>query len=342
MKQSKSKTIIGITVGDPAGIGPEIVLKSVFSRNFPAEVSPVLFGDRPVLDQMMDILGRKREIVELGGAPPKRVPPGSILLVPTRVITRNVRFGRVSPECGRSAHASIVNAIDLALHGWIDGIATAPIQKEALRLGGCRELDHTEILKVHTGASEETTLFMTGNLRVFFLTRHIPLSRVPASITRENVGSAIPRCIRFLKLLGIRNPRLAVAALNPHAGENGMFGSEEAEILVPAIASAKKQGCRVFGPIPADSVFHLAKEGHYDGVLSLYHDQGHIAAKTLDFRRTVSLTMGLPFLRTSVDHGTAFDIAGRGVADETSMLDAIRMAGLYAKRVRRASQAGNG
>ncbi len=342
MKHSESKTIIGVTVGDPAGIGPEIVLKSVFSPNFPPDVRPVLFGDRPVLDRMMGILGRKGEIVEIGGATPRLVPPGSILLVPTAVITRNVRFGRVSPECGRSARASIINAVDLALHGWIDGIATAPIQKEALRLGGCRELDHTEILKVRTGSSAETTLFMTGNLRIFFLTRHIPLSRVSASLTRGNVGSAIPRCIRFLKLLGIRNPRLAVAALNPHAGENGMFGSEEAEILAPAVASARRRGFRAFGPIPADSVFHLANEGHYDGVLSLYHDQGHIAAKTLDFKRTVSLTMGLPFLRTSVDHGTAFDIAGKGIADETSMLDAIRAAGLYAKRVRRAARNGNG
>jgi len=342
MKKSEPKTIVGITVGDPAGIGPEIVLKSVFSRKFPADVSPVLFGDRPVLDQMMAILGRRREIVELGGVAPKRVPAGSILLVPTGVVTRNVRHGRVSPECGRSARESLANAIDLALRGWIDGIATAPIQKEALRLGGCRELDHTEILKARTGASEETTLFMTGNLRVFFLTRHIPLSRVAGSITAEDISCAIPRCIRFLKLLGIRNPRLAVAALNPHAGENGMFGREEAEILAPAVASAREAGCRASGPIPADCVFHLAKEGHYDGVLSLYHDQGHIAAKTLDFRRTVSLTMGLPFLRTSVDHGTAFDIAGKGMADETSMLEAIRVAGLYAKRVKRASQGGDG
>jgi 4-phospho-D-threonate 3-dehydrogenase / 4-phospho-D-erythronate 3-dehydrogenase len=337
MKQAESKTIIGITVGDPAGIGPEIVLKSLFSRNFPSGVCPVVFGDRPVLDQMMGILGRKMEIVEVGGLPPKRVPEKAILLVPTRELTRRVRFSRVSAECGRSARSSFSNAIELALHGWIDGIATAPIQKEALRLGGCRELDHTEILKACTGASEETTLFMTGRLRVFFLTRHIPLSEVPSSITRENVGRAIPRCIRFLKQLGIRNPKLAVAALNPHAGENGMFGREEAEILLPAVTQSRKAGCRAFGPIPADSVFHLANEGLYDGVLSLYHDQGHIAAKTLDFRRTVSLTMGLPFLRTSVDHGTAFDIAGRGVADETSMLEAIRAAGIYAKRVKSAS-----
>jgi 4-hydroxythreonine-4-phosphate dehydrogenase len=341
MKQKVSRTIIGITAGDPAGIGPEIVLKSLLSPEFPADVRPVIFCDRPVLDQMMEVLGRRVKIVELGPELPERIPAGSILLVPTGVMTGKTRFGRVSADCGKSAHLSLVHAIELAMHGWIDGIATAPLQKEALRLAGCRELDHTEILKVHTAASGEMTLFMTGELRVFFLTRHIPLSRVAGSITRENVRSAIPGCLGFLKQLGIRNPTLALAALNPHAGENGMFGSEEAEILVPEVASARKKGCRVFGPIPADSVFHLAKEGRYDAVLSLYHDQGHIATKTLDFRRTVSLTMGLPFLRTSVDHGTAFDIAGKGIADETSMLEAIRVAGLYAKRVRRNSGFGD-
>jgi 4-hydroxythreonine-4-phosphate dehydrogenase len=332
---SDSVSIIGVTLGDPAGVGPEIVLKALYSREFPANVRPVLFGDRVVLEQTMEILGIRREIVETSRIPKKRLSHDAILLVPTGVLHKRVRFGRVCAECGKSAYESFSNAVELALHGWIDGIATAPIQKEALRLGGCRELDHTEILKRKTGASEETTLFMVGDLRIFFLTRHIPLSEVPRAITKETVLKAVPRCIRFLKQLGVRNPKLAVAALNPHGGENGMFGSEEADVLIPAIRRARSKGFRAFGPVPADSVFHLAREGHYDGVLSLYHDQGHIAAKTLDFRRTVSLTMGLPFLRTSVDHGTAFDIAGKGVADETSMVEAIRAAGRYARFVKR-------
>jgi 4-hydroxythreonine-4-phosphate dehydrogenase len=331
---SDSVSVIGVTLGDPAGVGPEIVLKALVSREFPANVLPVLFGDRVVLEQMMKLLGIRREIVETSRIAKQRPSRKALLLVPTGVLDKRVRFGRVCAECGKSAYESFSNSIEFALRGWIDGIATAPIQKEALRLGGCRELDHTGILRRKTGATEETTLFMVGDLRIFFLTRHIPLSDVPRAVTRETLLKAVPRCIRFLKQLGVRNPRLAVAALNPHAGENGMFGSEEADVLVPAIRRARSRGYRAFGPVPADSVFHLAKEGHYDGVLSLYHDQGHIAAKTLDFRRTVSLTLGLPFLRTSVDHGTAFDIAGRGVADETSMVEAIKAAGRYARLVR--------
>jgi 4-hydroxythreonine-4-phosphate dehydrogenase len=340
-RSSNSKAVIGITLGDPAGIGPEIVLKALFSPEFPADVRPVLFGDCVVLEQMMKILKLKREIIDISNIPDSRIFEEALLLVPTNVLSKRVRFGRVSGDCGKSAYVSFINAIDLALHGWIDGIATAPLHKEALRLGGCRELDHTEILRHKTSAPEETTLFLVGNLRIFFLTRHIPLSEVSGAITQKTVRQAIPRCIRFLKQLGIRNPKLAVAALNPHAGENGMFGTEETNILLPAIRQAQRDGFHAFGPISADSVFHLANEGTYDGVLSLYHDQGHIAAKTLDFRRTVSMTMGLPFLRTSVDHGTAFDIAGCGVADETSLLEAIKTAGRYARVVRRAWRRGS-
>jgi 4-phospho-D-threonate 3-dehydrogenase / 4-phospho-D-erythronate 3-dehydrogenase len=333
------QTLIGLTAGDPAGIGPEIVVKCLKSRRFPENVTPVLFADRAAVEQAAVMLGvkiRLREVEDRRGV--IRAGRG-IAFVPTGVLSGPVKAGRVSADCGRSAHLTVIRAADWALRGSIDGIATAPIQKEALRLGGCSEIDHTEILKVRTGASEETTLFITGPMRVFFLTRHCSLADVPGLITREAILGAIPRCLGFLGQLGIRRPALAVAALNPHAGEGGMFGSEEAEIIAPAVAEARSSGLRVEGPIPADSVFHLAREGRFDGVLSLYHDQGHIAAKTVDFRRTVSLTMGLPFLRTSVDHGTAFDIAGKGIADETGMIEAVVAAGLYSKRVRRAARA---
>lgn len=334
------KTIIGITAGDPAGIGPEITVKCLQSRHFPKDVVPVLFADRAAIEQAARLLGVKVPLRETSDRKAALAPGRGTAFVDTGVLAGPVKPGRVSAECGKSAHLSIVAAVDWALRGWVDGIATAPIQKEALRLGGCRELDHTEILKVRTGASEETTLFVTASLRVFFLTRHCSLADVPKRITREAIRLAIPRCLRFLGQLGIRRPSLAVAALNPHGGEGGMFGDEEIRIIGPAVAEARVSGLKVDGPIPADSVFHLAREGRYDGVLSLYHDQGHIATKTLDFRRTVSLTMGLPFLRTSVDHGTAFDIAGRGIADETAMIEAVIAAGLYAKRVRRAQAAG--
>jgi 4-phospho-D-threonate 3-dehydrogenase / 4-phospho-D-erythronate 3-dehydrogenase len=331
-------SVIGITLGDPAGIGPEIVIKALRSKTFPKAVLPVVFGDRPVLEQIRSRLGVPFAFREISDRSGLAGPGRPVRLVSTGVIGSPVRFGRVDALCGRSAHVSVAHAVDWAMRGWIDGIATAPLQKEALRLGGCRELDHTEILKTLTGASEETTLFTTGNLRIFFLTRHIPVSAVPAAVTGERLLAAIPACLKFLRQLGLRNPKLAVAALNPHGGEGGMFGTEESDTIRPAVEAARDRGLSVAGPIPADSVFHLANQGAFDAVLSLYHDQGHIAAKTLDFRRTVSLTMGLPFLRTSVDHGTAFDIAGRGVADETGMVEAVIVAAAHSKRVRKAQR----
>ncbi len=220
--------------------------------------------------------------------------------------------------------------IEFTLNKTFQAIVTAPINKEALRMAKVPYLDHTEMLTSLTKSTNTMTLFVTGSLRVFFYSRHIPLKDVAAALDTKKLGDAITNSCRYLEQIGIKNPTLAVAALNPHGGEQGMFGEEEIQILTPAIEKAHSQGMRVSGPIPADSVFHLAKEGAYNAVLSLYHDQGHIATKTLDFHRTVSLTMGLPFLRTSVDHGTAFDIAGMGKASEISMVEAIRAVTLYA------------
>ncbi|MDM7924717.1 MAG: 4-hydroxythreonine-4-phosphate dehydrogenase PdxA, partial [bacterium] len=215
------KTIIGITAGDPAGIGPEITVKCIKSRRFPKDVVPVLFADRSAVEQAARLLGVKvllRETADRKGALARG---RGIAFVDTGVLTGPVKPGRVSAECGRSGHLSITAAVDWALRGWVDGIATAPIQKEALREGGCRQLDHTEILKVATGASEETTLFVTGSLRVFFLTRHCSLADVPKRVTREGLLLAIPRCLRFLGQLGIRRPSLAVAPPDPPPGEGG-------------------------------------------------------------------------------------------------------------------------
>ncbi len=333
MRIKSEPTLIGVTVGDPAGIGPEIVIKALLRHDFD-NAQMLVFADIPVLEQAMETVGEKVPVVVVHDKKDIRFGTKEILLVPGKAIAKPVRMGTVDCDCGRAAHVYFSSALDWAMDGRIDGIATAPLQKEALQLGGCKQLDHTGILKHKTGSADTTTLFMTGGLRVFFLTRHLPLREVAQAIRKSDLDAAIPRCLVFLVQLGITKPRLAVAALNPHGGEKGMFGLEEKEILLPAVEEAKRKGLNVAGPIPADSVFHLAKEGAYDGVLSLYHDQGHIATKTLDFYRTVSLTMGLPFLRTSVDHGTAFDIAGRGIANETSMVEAIRAAVRYSKRVK--------
>lgn len=336
MHKKTEPTLIGITVGDPAGIGPEIVMKTLLRHTFD-HAQLVVFADRPVLEQAMEIIGQRASIMEIKTKEDIRFGTKGILFVPGNVIEKPVRMGKVDCDCGRAAHVYFSTALDWALANWIDGIATAPFQKEALQLSGCRQQDHTGILRHKTGSADTTTLFVTGSLRVFFLTRHLPLRDVAQAIRKQDLDAAIPRCLGFLKQLGIENPKLAVAALNPHGGEEGMFGTEEKDVLFPSVEEAKQKGLNVSGPIPADSVFHMAKEGVYDGVISLYHDQGHIATKTLDFYRTVSLTMGLPFLRTSVDHGTAFDIAGRGLANETSMVEAIRLAVQYARRVKGAS-----
>ena len=209
-----------------------------------------------------------------------------------------------------------------------------PINKESLQAAAVPFIDHTAMLKARATLHEPMTLFVTRSLRIFFLTRHISFRQIPDAITGQEILDTLPLCDLYLRHLGIDEPTVAVAALNPHGGESGLFGDEEMAVIGPAVEQAKSKGMRVAGPVPADSVFHMASEGRYDAVLSLYHDQGHIAAKTLDFHGTVSFTMGLKFLRTSVDHGTAFDIAGKGVADARGMYEAIAAAGRYARSVK--------
>jgi 4-hydroxythreonine-4-phosphate dehydrogenase len=206
----------------------------------------------------------------------------------------------------------------------INGIVTAPINKKSLKAAKVPYLDHTEILTKLTESSHTMTLFVAHEMRVFFYSRHIAFKDISASLDINKLVETLHDCDGYMKKIGIDKPKLALAALNPHGGEEGLFGTEEMEILSPAVQQAQDQGLNVAGPVPGDSVFHLAGEGHFDAVLSLYHDQGHIATKTYDFHHTVSLTMGLPFLRTSVDHGTAFDIAGKNIASEISLVEAVK------------------
>lgn len=289
------KPRIGITAGDPAGIGPEIVRAAV-SHPLVLEVcEPVVFG----------------------------------LTDPEEIRNRGVPTGKVSAIGGQLAFSAIEEAVAAAQAGTIDAIATAPINKESLRAAGVPYIGHTEILAGMTGAEDPLTMFETLSLRVFFLSRHVSLRRACDMVTEERVYDYLIRCSKAMRAqLGVKDPLIAVAALNPHGGEHGLFGDEE-ECIIPAIERAERAGVRATGPVSADSVFHQAKSGKYDAVLSLYHDQGHIACKTLDFERTISLTLQLPFLRTSVDHGTAFDIAGTGEANPLSMIEAIRIAAKY-------------
>ncbi|MGC8487739.1 MAG: 4-hydroxythreonine-4-phosphate dehydrogenase PdxA [Clostridia bacterium] len=317
---------IGITLGDPAGIGPEIVVKALADVALFRDVLPVLYGSPAVLERAMQVVGNpgRIEVIEHPGL--AHGEPGVLEICATSDMTSPPPFGKVSAEAGREAGLAVVAAVEAARAGQIDGINTAPLNKEALRLGGYHYPGHTEMLTELFAATGVFTMFVTGRLHIFFLTRHHPLRAVPDLLTTDRVYEGLVRCVGFLRELGFAEPVLALAALNPHGGENGLIGSEEADVLVPAVARAASEGYPVAGPIPADAVFFQALQGRYTGVLSLYHDQGHVAAKTLDFYGTVSVTLGLPVIRTSVDHGTAFDIAGRGLADARGEVAALETA----------------
>lgn len=239
-------------------------------------------------------------------------------------------YGKVSAMCGQAAYDYIEKSIDLANSHKVDAVATTPINKESLHAAKVPFIGHTEIFAKLTDTEDPLTMFETNGLRVFFLSRHLSLRDAIDAVTKERIENYVPRCLKALEKLGVTEGTMAVAGLNPHCGEHGLFGTEEVNEITPAVEELKKQGYPVTGPIGADSVFHQAALGKYNSVLSLYHDQGHIATKTLDFDKTISITNGMPILRTSVDHGTAFDIAGTGKAGEVSMIEAIRLAAKYA------------
>ncbi len=326
--------MIGITAGDPAGVGPEVVVKALGDPALHRSVRPVVYADRCTLDAAVKTAGMTLAARRVSAPAEAKFEAGTIDYVDVGALTGTVPCGMVSADGGRAGFACLTRAIDAALAGDLDGLVTAPLNKESLRAAAAPFIDHTAALKARAALSEPMTLFLVQTLKIFFLTRHLPFRQIPDAITEEDICAAVPLCLRYLRQLGVEDPALAVAALNPHGGERGLFGTEEMDVIAPAVAKAQARGYRVSGPVPADAVFHQAREGRYDGVLSLYHDQGHIAAKTLDFHGTVSLTMGLKFLRTSVDHGTAFDIAGKGIADARGMINAIRAAGHYALGVK--------
>jgi 4-phospho-D-threonate 3-dehydrogenase / 4-phospho-D-erythronate 3-dehydrogenase len=326
------KKKIAVTIGDPAGIGPEITLKAL--SQYPEiyeSCIPLVFGHKAIMDKVKEFTGINVTITETNNLNTIDKPDQNhIICYEANKLETIPETAKITGLAGKLAFEYIKNAIIAVQKGEIDAIATAPINKEAMKLGNVPYLDHTEILTKLTDSKDTMTLFVTRNMRVFFYSRHITFKEISEALDKDKLVRMTEKCIEYLKKLRVENPKLAIAALNPHGGEHGMFGDEEINILIPAVEEAQEKGLRVEGPIPADSVFHLAKEGYFDAVLSLYHDQGHIAAKTYDFYHTISLTMGLPFLRTSVDHGTAMDMAGKNIANEISMVEAIKTAALYA------------
>ncbi len=320
VKESGKLMALGITLGDPAGIGPEIVAKALskFEKNDDDD-DLILFGSKDNFEQILSLIKIQETYL-----------PRNVQFVDVGLARPSVELGKLSKTAGLIALESIRKAVAFALEDKIDALVTAPINKEAIIQAGSKFIDHTAMLQALTKAKEVSTVFETGTLRVLFMTKHVPLREAVSQVTKERVYEAILLAKRNLELLGIENGKIALAALNPHGGDGGILGKEEIEELEPAVKkAATTNSINVSGPYPADSVFHRAANGEFDLVVSLYHDQGHIATKMLDFSGTVSMNLGLPFLRTSVDHGTAFDIAGKGVADETSMIQAIRVAKHY-------------
>ena len=327
-----NRPIIGIPMGDPAGIGPEITLKAIAAKEINDMARCIVFGDAGVLTAAMSYPHIPTLTLKIISHPDEGTyEPGVLNLVDlANIDMAELRLGEVSGMCGKAAYEYIVKSIEFANARLVDAVATTPINKESLRAGAIDFIGHTEIFGALTDTADPLTMFEVHNMRVFFLTRHTSLRKACDLVTKERIIDYVIRCTDALKRLGVTSGTMAIAGLNPHSGEHGLFGDEEVCHVSPAVAELQAMGYDVEGPIGADSVFHLALQGRFNSVLSLYHDQGHIATKTLDFERTIAVTNGMPILRTSVDHGTAMDIAGKGLASSVSLEEAIRLAVRYA------------
>lgn len=321
-------------MGDPAGIGPEIIIKTLFHA--PDSLHVVVVGSAPLFFQTaedLDLVASFGRVVstveEIQEAQKQGVH--CILYDIGGVDLVNFSYGTISAMCGRAAYDAVECCVSLIKEGICKALVTPPLHKEALQAAGIEHIGYTEILASLSGSDTAVTMFDTLGMKIFFHSRHLSLVDACKAVTRESLLQTILQCDAISRSSAAFSQALplAVAGLNPHCGEHGLFGTEEGDFIEPAIQDAQALGVNVVGPIGADSVFHQTKEGKYRAAISLYHDQGHIAAKTLDFHQTISLTWGLPFLRTSVDHGTAFDIAGKGLADNRGMARAMQAAREY-------------
>ncbi len=319
-------------MGDPAGVGPEVTLAAIAKPSLKRRIQPILVGD---LAHYRETARRSRRKIALESwRPGEEIPRGA---VPVREVATLAARQRVAAKPtvagGRAAHAAIVAAAGLVGEGVADALTTAPISKANLAAAGCGATGHTELLAELAGGANVRMMMIGDTLRVALVTTHLALVDVPAALDRRSVRDTILIAEAALRSqLGLRRPRIAVAGLNPHAGESGLYGREEIDTIKPAVAQARRRGLTVIGPIAADSAFPLARRGHFDAVVCMYHDQALAPFKLLHFSDGVNFTAGLPFVRTSPDHGTAYDIAGRGIADPTSMAAAITMAADCARR----------
>ena len=313
------RPVLGLTMGDPAGIGPEIVAGALDARGALPPFDPIVFGDALCMNRAAEQIGSSLRFSERPGL-------GEIGVRSSGVEVRDVRPGRLSAAGGACGVASVIGAARAALAGEIDAVVTAPLNKEAMQLSGCPYPGHTELLAAETGAQTFGMLLVSGALRVIHVSTHVALREAIDRVRTARVVECILLGARGCRELGIANPRAAIAGLNPHAGEHGLFGTEDEAEILPAVVRAKSLGVDAVGPLPPDSVFARAAAGDYDVVVAMYHDQGHIPIKLNGIDSGVNITVGLPIVRTSVDHGTAFDIAGTGRARPESMMQAISTA----------------
>ncbi|MDQ0851283.1 4-hydroxythreonine-4-phosphate dehydrogenase [Arthrobacter sp. B3I9] len=325
--------IVAVTMGDGAGVGPEVVVAAVLDPQSNAECRPVVIGDALRLRQAADILGIEADIQSIENVEDAVFTPGRVNVVDLALLPEDLPWGRLSPVAGHAAYEYIRVASELAMAGKVQAICTAPLNKEALHSAGHIFPGHTELLAQLTGTEEVSMMLSSPKIRVIHVTTHIGLMDAIRKINPDLVERTIRRGHEALVRAGIPNPKIGVCAINPHAGEGGLFGQgEEAEKIEPGVKAAQADGIDVTGPLPADTLFFLAGRGDYDLVVAMYHDQGHGPVKVLGIEAGVNITVGLPVIRTSVDHGTAFDIAGKAIADPRSMVEALHQAAEMATR----------
>ena len=323
------KPYVGLTMGDPCGIGPEVVIKALIHSEIYEWCNPVIIGNAASLRETVKMLDIDMSINHISETDIEmsRVNPNAASVIDIGNLNyEDVTIGEINPGCGKAAMEWVSHAGRLAMRGAIGGIATAPLNKEAASLAGYEAIGHMELLQELTGSKTVATMLIAKNLRVVHLTTHRSLRVACDYVKKDRILDYLRITDENFKKWGFENPRIGVAALNPHGSDGGLLGDEENDEILPAVTQAKAEGMTVEGPIPADIIFHQAINDQYDAVLCMYHDQGHIPVKGYGFEESITANLGLPFVRTSVDHGTAFDIAGKGIADPLSMIEAIKLA----------------
>lgn len=327
------RPVIGITMGDPVGVGPEIICHALAHADLFSDVRPVVIGDPGIMAKAMKSTVTKLDINCISSLGNCSFRTGSIdVMAVSRLDPKSIQWARPSVKTGRAMVDYITTAVDLAVSGDIDAMVTAPINKVALKMAGCPYPGHTELIATRTGCQRYAMMLAAKKFRVVLVTIHTALANVPGALSIEKIVDIAKLTHESLiRRFGIDSPKIAVAGLNPHAGEEGMFGDEEINIIRPAVELLAEKGIKTFGPYPPDTVFYHAAGGMYDAVVCMYHDQGLIPFKLIHFNDGVNTTIGLPIIRTSVDHGTAYDIAGKGISDPGSLVAAINMAALQVR-----------